>query len=93
MISKHLKSDVQRGKRRMSDCEICGRKEDTGTQFCHYHDLASENITKAFEKWQSAMKIQWGNYLVVLGEEENLGKFAREVVEFLMQQDGSSESP
>lgn len=93
MISKHLRSDVQRGKRRMSDCEICGRKSDTGTKFCHYHELASENITKAFEKWQSAMKIQWDDYLVSLGEEEKLGKFAREVIEFLMQQDDSSESP
>ncbi len=93
MISKHLKSGVRRGKRRMSDCEVCGRKADTGAQFCHYHELASENITKSFEKWQSAMDIQWGDYLVVLGEEENLGKFAREVVEFLMQQDDSSESP
>ena len=75
----------------MSECPICGRRIEPDTQFCYYHNLANENIIDSFEKWKIAMEIQWDSYLERLGEEETLGKFAREVVEYLMQQDGSSE--
>ncbi|MHA1905811.1 MAG: hypothetical protein ACW98Y_00830 [Candidatus Thorarchaeota archaeon] len=77
----------------MSDCQICGRKVDSEEQFCEYHAIANENIINSFEKWQSAMEIQWDVYLEKLDEEESLGRFAKEVVEFLMQRDDSSESP
>jgi hypothetical protein len=75
----------------VSECPICGRKTESDTQFCQYHDLANENITESFEDWNLAMEIQWDEYLLKLNEEESLGKFAREVVEYLMQQDGFSE--
>lgn len=78
----------------MSECQICGRKVDSETQFCQYHKLASANVTESFEKWRFAMgDIQWDEYLTKLSEEENLGRFARDVVEFLIQQDDSSVSP
>lgn len=78
----------------MSECQICGRKVDTGTQFCQYHKLANVNITDSFEKWRLAMEnIQWDEYLTKLSEEEDLGRFARDIVEFLIQQDDSSVSP
>ncbi|MFW9850684.1 MAG: hypothetical protein ACFFF4_16245 [Candidatus Thorarchaeota archaeon] len=75
----------------MSECQICGRKCHAEREFCQYHQLANENITNSFEVWKSAMEISWNDYLARLCEEDNLGKFARDVVEFLMQPDGSSE--
>ncbi|MHA2423200.1 MAG: hypothetical protein ACXAEF_00295 [Candidatus Thorarchaeota archaeon] len=75
----------------MSECQICGRKIDSKKNFCVYHAQANENVIQSFEEWKSAMDIDWDHYLVKLSEEESIGKFAREVVEFLMQQDDSSE--
>jgi len=75
----------------MGECFICGRKVESDTEFCVYHIEALENVRIAFEQWKQAMDIQWKDYLEQLLEEENIGKWAREMVEYLMQQDDSSE--
>lgn len=73
----------------MSECPICGRELDDDAEFCQYHNEALENIKVAFDDWKRAMGIDWNAYLGRLIDEENIGKWAREVVEYLMQQDDS----
>ncbi|MFW9955393.1 MAG: hypothetical protein ACFFD3_12640 [Candidatus Thorarchaeota archaeon] len=75
----------------MSECAICGRHVVSKEGYCEYHSLALQNIHTAFESWNHALEIDWKMYLSRILDEESLGKFAREVVEHLMQQDGSSE--
>lgn len=74
----------------MTECPICKRKVVQGSEFCEYHGIASENVHNTFDSWTAAMKISWEDYLIRLMDEENLGKFARDVVEYLIQQDDSS---
>ncbi|MDF1537820.1 MAG: hypothetical protein P1Q69_02840 [Candidatus Thorarchaeota archaeon] len=76
----------------MSECPICKRKAVRDGSFCEYHELASDNVHSAFETWNVAIPIKWETYLLQLVDEENLGKFAREIVEYLIQQDDSSKS-
>ena len=73
----------------MSECPVCQRNTIQGSEFCEYHDLASKNVKTTFENWKTALDIAWNAYLSQLLEEETLGKFAREFVEYLIQQDGS----
>ncbi len=72
----------------MSDCAICGRRSEKD-DLCAYHISALENVKIAFDEWRKALEIDWNTYLTRLLDEENIGKWAREVVEYLMQQDGS----
>jgi len=76
----------------VSECPICKRKVVSDGDFCEYHDLASSNVHNTFENWNVAMSVKWEDYLLQLVDEENLGKFARDIVEYLIQQDGSSKS-
>ncbi|MFW9920513.1 MAG: hypothetical protein ACFFED_12995 [Candidatus Thorarchaeota archaeon] len=73
----------------MTDCPICGRKGASDSEFCAYHDEALTNIKVAFDDWERAMGINWDDYLRRLQDEEYIGKWAREVVEYAMRQDDS----
>jgi hypothetical protein len=72
------------------DCKICGRPTVDSDDFCKYHKKSYENILEAFESWKIALDIDWENYLTHISEEEGAGKWVVEVVDYLMQQDGSS---
>ena len=73
----------------MSECPICGRDVSGDGEFCRYHAEAQNNIKIAFDDWNHALEIDWSVYLEKLLDEEHIGKWAREVVEYLTQQDGS----
>ena len=77
----------------MSECAICGRDTIAGNEYCGYHEEALKNIKVAFDNWNQAFEIDWDTYLGKLLDEENIGKWAREMVDHLTQQDDSSESP
>jgi hypothetical protein len=80
---------VDREGRPVSDCPICGRLSVSEGEFCAYHSEAASNVRSAFEEWREAMDIEWKDYLEYLVDEEGIGKWAREVVQFLKQQDDS----
>ncbi|MHA1636720.1 MAG: hypothetical protein ACTSUO_02485 [Candidatus Thorarchaeota archaeon] len=58
--------------------------------FCAYHQTSYDNIQKAFGVWKIALDIEWEGYLARISDEEGLGKWAAEVVDYLMQQDDFS---
>jgi hypothetical protein len=72
----------------MDKCVICGRKASK-EEFCDYHGTAHENVQKAYEHWKTALGVEWGEYLTLAYEEESTGRWAREVLEYLIQQNGS----
>ena len=73
----------------MSECPICNRGTIGDSEYCEYHAEALMNIEKAYSIWDNAMNITWEDYLEQLTDEENAGKWAREVAEYLTQQDDS----
>lgn len=74
----------------MSQCDICGRAADDSIGYCAYHKVAHDNVQEAFKVWEIALEITWDDYLTRIFEEDGLGKWAREVVEHIMQQNDSS---
>ena len=70
----------------MSECPLCGRdKED---EFCSYHQTALNNLKEKHEKWETAAGLSWEKYLERLSDLESTGRWIREVIEFITQQDG-----
>ena len=71
-------------------CKICSRSMSNDGDFCTYHQTSYDNIQEAFGVWKTALEIEWGDYLTRILDEEGLGKWAAEVVDYLMQQDDFS---
>ncbi len=71
-------------------CKICARPMSNDDDFCKYHQTSYNNIQKTFGAWETALNIEWDDYLIRISEEEGLGKWAAEVVDYLMQQDDFS---
>ena len=83
---KHSK----RGGKQVTQCDICGRTTDGGTSYCTYHKVAHDKVQEAFKVWEIALEITWDDYLTRIFDEDGMGKWAKEVVEHLMQQNDSS---
>ncbi|MHA2141364.1 MAG: hypothetical protein ACXADC_03005 [Candidatus Thorarchaeota archaeon] len=75
----------------MSDCPICGRPSHADDPLCQYHQLAHENLRGAFEVWTHALGIDWNSYLDHVYAVDGLGNWAREVIEHIRSESGSSE--
>ena len=73
----------------MSECPICSRASLADTELCKYHKTALDNIHHAYEIWSNAMDVKWDEYLERVYELDDLGLWAREVVDHLTQQDDS----
>ena len=72
-------------------CKICARPMNGDGDYCEYHQTSYDNIQEAFGAWKTALDIEWDAYLTRISDEDGLGKWAAEVVDYLMQQDGFSE--
>ncbi|TFH06729.1 MAG: hypothetical protein E4H14_10140 [Candidatus Thorarchaeota archaeon] len=70
----------------MTNCPICGR--DKQDQFCSYHQTAFDNLKKMHTTWENAAGLSWEDYLDKISDLENTGRWIREVIEFITQQDG-----
>lgn len=70
----------------MSLCPICGR--DKAAEFCSYHQTAFDNVKEMYAKWETAAGLSWEDYLDKISDIESTGRWIREVIEFIMQQDG-----
>ena len=63
-------------------CPICN---GVGEKFCENHNSAYTSVIDAFKKWQTALKINWRDYLKKIIENEYTGRWAREVAEYLLR--------
>ncbi|TFG31457.1 hypothetical protein EU528_06220 [Candidatus Thorarchaeota archaeon] len=70
----------------MSICPICGR--DKQDKFCSYHQTAYDNVKEMYGQWKTAAGLSWEEYLHKISDIESTGRWIREVIEFIMQQDG-----
>ena len=70
----------------MTDCPICGR--DKQEKFCSYHQAAFENMKKMYAEWETAAGLSWDNYLDKISNLEDTGRWIREVIDFITQEDG-----
>ena len=70
----------------MTECPICGR--DRQEKFCSYHQTAFDNMKEMHTKWETAAGFSWEDYLDKIGQLEDTGRWIREVIEFITQQDG-----
>ena len=73
----------------MSECPICSRESLADTELCKYHKTALDNIHHAYEVWNNALSLHWDDYLKRIYELDDLGLWAREVVDHLTQQGDS----
>ena len=73
----------------MKPCVICGRTAIDDSEYCSYHNEGFMNLKNAFEVWKEAIDIEWEIFLLRIQEEETLGKWARDVVEYIMQENDS----
>jgi len=70
----------------MNTCPICGR--DTQDKFCSYHQTAFDNLKEMYDEWEKAAGLSWEQYLDKISELESTGRWVREIIEFIMQQNG-----
>jgi hypothetical protein len=71
------------------DCIICGRGTVEDSEFCTYHSTAHENLREAFVLWQKGLEIVWEDYLDRVQDLESLGKWVREVVQYIIAENDS----
>ncbi|MGY5879545.1 MAG: hypothetical protein RTV31_04800 [Candidatus Thorarchaeota archaeon] len=69
----------------MTECPICGR--DLQEKFCSYHQTAFDNMKEMYSKWETAAGLSWEAYLDKISNLEDTGRWIREVIEFITQQD------
>lgn len=70
----------------MKICPICGR--DAQDEFCTYHKTASDNLKEMYNEWEKATGLSWEKYLDKISEIEDTGRWVREIIEFITQQNG-----
>ncbi len=74
----------------MTLCTICGREALKGDGFCRYHQEALDNIHSSYENWRKASGVSWREYIVVLCEIDETGRWVREVAEQIKSQSDPS---
>lgn len=63
-------------------CKICER--EAKSDFCKFHKMAFENLTKKFEEWKKSMDITWSEYLDTLQKNPHTGVWVKEVIQYLL---------
>ena len=69
----------------MTGCPICGR--NLQEKFCVYHQTAFRNMKEMYSEWETAADLSWEEYLDRISDLEDTGRWIREVIEFITQQD------
>ena len=65
------------------NCVICKRKSDE--KYCGFHKEAYNNILRKYVFWKRAKEISWKEYLKEVVEISYTGIWAKEVVEYLLE--------
>jgi len=69
-------------------CQICGRSAYNlidGIYLCDFHKIAYENIKDRYRSWSMKLGISWCEYLKKLSKLKSLGKFSKELVDYLIK--------
>ncbi len=71
-----------------ASCTVCGREATGsygGVSMCLVHGLAYENIAKAYRSWSEGAEVGFEDYLRALLKLRSVGRYAREVAEYLIK--------
>ena len=63
----------------MDRCRLCHRRALHGSEYCEYHSAARDNLVKAYENWEAALAIEWGEFLNEVSELKETGSWALDV--------------
>lgn len=66
-------------------CLICHRPRMEGSQLCRYHQQAHDRLMNAFVSWRAALNVDWRGFLEEVLKLPELGEWAREVAENLLE--------
>ena len=68
-------------------CRLCGRRREEASVHCSYHQRAHANLLDAFERWRTALDIDWIEFLREVRGNPGTGEWAAEVAEDLLRTD------
>lgn len=71
----------------MSSCIICGRKLSERSDLCEYHRMAKRNIERGYGRWKQALDIPYEEYLQELRENEETGRWIKDVADAILAGD------
>lgn len=67
-----------------AECSICGRRRRRESEFCLYHEIAKDNLRKAFESWKLSLKIDWPCFLMEIADNPITGEWCKEVANYMI---------
>ncbi|MEM1982272.1 MAG: DNA topoisomerase I [Sulfolobales archaeon] len=68
-------------------CQICERSSYEvvdGIHLCEYHLIAYKNLKQLYGVWKRKLGIDWNEYLKKLSKIKYLGKFSKDVIDYLL---------
>ena len=74
----------------MTLCEICGRTVLKESEYCHYHQEALDNLQSSYENWKKASGVSWNEYIEILCQIEETGRWVHDVAEIIKSRDDLS---
>jgi len=66
-------------------CRLCGRGRNDASVYCSFHQRAHAGLADAFERWRTALDIDWIEFLKEVRENPGTGEWAAEVAEDLLE--------
>lgn len=69
-------------------CKVCYRVT-VGADFCALHLKAYENIMENYQVWKKALGLSWIEYLYEIRKNSLTGEWAKEVVKYLIDDEGT----
>lgn len=72
-------------------CQICPRPTKPNSLLCRFHYFALKRLVGRFEAWQTAVEVEWEEYLKQVNANPLSGTWVREVIAWL-KASGKSES-
>jgi DNA topoisomerase-1 len=69
----------------LKKCRICHIACAENSVYCEKHQLAYENLEKAYTEWKTALNISWTDYLKKILKIKGTGQWAKEVAENILE--------
>lgn len=66
-------------------CKVCS-SEALEDGFCVFHLKAYKEIIEKFNAWSKALSVSWRQYLIEIQKNSLTGEWAKEVVEYLIEE-------
>lgn len=68
------------------NCKLCNR-DASENGFCPVHSKAYCNILDKFRVWELALTVSWREYLIEIQKNSLTGVWAKEVAEYLIEEE------